>query len=363
MSLLIKQWPDLLGAFLHYNGEERLYFSPSKWLYLWEQPDGEMKPLHGVTGTLRVVDKSPQLIPWSIKQVVNRAYANIIKTHGRLDGFVELTAEDLMAALEAAKKEPDDILVDAGNVGHTAHHHVEALVAATMKGDENRRLELLAKFPEDDRATNCVIAALMFFVEHNVRFVSSEQRVFSRSLEVAGTLDGHILMDSCEDKSCGCQQAAPFKDLSVCLDMKTSNHVHHTYFAQAGIYRFCKCEEFPLTKFDATVILRMGKDDAADFEPWFSFGDVLYEKHVAFFINALRLKQSVTETEKWMWDIRDKRRAIEREKKELDKAAALAIDCGNKKYKGVRKPQCNGGNPCEKCQQVYAAAQAAKGDA
>jgi hypothetical protein len=242
-----------------------------------------------------------------------------------------------------------------------AHHHVEALVAATMKGDENRRLELLAKFPEDERAMNCVIAALCFFVDHNVRFVSSEQRVFSRSLEVAGTLDGHILMDSCEDKSCGCQQAAPFKDMSVCLDMKTSNHVHHTYFAQAGIYRFAKCEEFPLTHFDATVILRMGKDDAAEFEPWFAFGDELYKRHVEFFVRALDLKKSVTETEKWMWDIRDKRRQIERDKKDAEKAAALALDCGNKKYKGVRKPVCNDGKPCERCLKTYAEKQTSLG--
>lgn len=360
LSLIIKQWPDLQGPFYHYGNQEKIFFSPKNWLYLWEQKTGEMKPLWGVTGTLKIVDKSPQLIPWSIKQVVNRAYAHLVAQYGRLDGFVEMTAEDLMDALEAAKKEPDDILVAAGNTGHAAHAHVEALVNATTRGDEGRRLELLAKFPEDDRATNCVIAALCFFVDHNVRFVSSEQRVFSRSLEVAGTLDGHIIMDSCEDKSCGCQQAAPFKDMSVCLDMKTSNHVHHTYFAQAGIYRFAKCEEFPLTKFDATVILRMGKDDAAEFEPWFAFGDTLYKQHVDFFVNALNLKKSVIDTERWMWDTRDTRRKIEREKKDAAKAEALALDCGHKTYKGVRKPQCNGGNPCKKCKQVYAAAQAAR---
>jgi hypothetical protein len=361
MALIIKAFPDLQGPFFHYNGEEKIYFSPSKWLYLWERPNGEMKPLWGITSTLKIVDKSAALVPWAVKQVVNRAYAFLVSQYGRGDGFVELTANDLMAALEMAKKTPDEILEDAGSVGHQAHSHVEALVSATMKGDEARRLELLAKFPVDERATNCVVAALMFFVDHNVRFVSSEQRVFSRVLECAGTLDGHILMDNCSDPKCGCQKAAPFKDMSVCLDMKTSNSIRGrgTYFAQAAAYRFMKIEEFPLTKFDATVILHMAKD-TAEFEPWFVFGDELYQKQLAFFCHALSLKKSVIETDIWMNALQDERREIERQAKAAAKAEELKQFCGNKKYKGVRKPACNGGDPCIQCQQTYAAYQAAK---
>jgi hypothetical protein len=234
MALLIKQYPDLRGPFLHYNGEVTLWFTEKIWTYFRETPEGLLIPINGVTNTLKIVDKSAALIPWSIRQVITRAYNHIVSTHGRVDGFVELTVEDLAEALELARKEPDDILTDAGQVGHDAHHYVEALIGATLREDEKRRLEILAKFPEDDRAVNCVIAALMFFVEHNVRFIASEQRVFSRELDVAGTLDGDVLMDSCEDKSCGCQKAAPFKDMRVCLDLKSSNHVHATYFAQAG---------------------------------------------------------------------------------------------------------------------------------
>lgn len=359
MALLIKLYPDLLGPFWHYDNTVKLWFCPSKWLYLREEGN-DLKPISGVTNTLKIVDKSEALVPWAIKKVVERAYNHLVATHGRLDGFVELTTEDLMEALMLAKREPDEILVDAGEVGHNAHHYVEALIAATLKEDEKRKLEILAKFPEDDRATNCVIAALMFFVTHNVRFVSSEQRVFSRELDVAGTLDGHILMDSCDDRACGCQKAAPFKDMSVMLDMKTSNGVRETYWGQCGLYRFAKCEEFPLTKFDATVILRMGKDDAAEFEPWFAFGDEPYQRHIQFFKNALALKKSYLEVQQEMRDIRDARRAIEKEVRDKAKEIQLAIDCGKKDYKGIRRPACNGGKGCDTCKRKYAETQAAK---
>lgn len=360
MALKIVRYPDLSGPLLHYNGTVILRFSEKVWTYFREAASGLLVPINGVTNTLRIVDKSAALIPWSIKQVVNRAYANLIKLHGRADGFVELTVEDLMDALNAAKREPDDILVDAGQVGHDAHHYVEALIGATLKNDERRRLEILAKFPEDDRATNCVIAALCFFVEHNVRFISSEQRVYSRELDTAGTLDGDILMDSCEDKACGCQKVAPFKDWRICLDMKTSNHVHATYFAQAGLYRFAKCEEFPETKYDGTVILRMGKDDAAEFEPWFAFGDEAYQRHIGFFKHALLLKQSVVATETEMREIRDSRRTYLREIKDAEKAVQMKLRCPKADtYLGVRKTKClPDGSQCEACAATYAARQA-----
>jgi hypothetical protein len=329
-----------------------LWFSPSKWQYL-RQTLESLIPIYGVTNTLKIVDK-PQLVPWAVKQAVARAYAILLELHGRGDGFIELTAGDLLDALTAAKREPEDILEKAGETGHAAHHFVEDLIDATLRGDDARRLEILAKFPVDERATNCVVAALCFFVAHDVKFLSSEQRVFSRELDVAGTLDGDILASSCDDLSCGCQIRAPFKDLRICLDMKTSNYVYATYFAQAGFYRFAKCEEFPETKFDGTVILRMGKDDLAAFEPWWSFGDEAYLRHVAFFKNALALKKSVQEVEREMWEARDRRRDFERAEKAAAKEAAYRIACAKSKdYLGSRLTKCfDDGSQCEACSSI-----------
>jgi len=40
-----------------YDPPVRLYFVPSKWLYLRETDAGLLVPIHGVTGTLKIVDK------------------------------------------------------------------------------------------------------------------------------------------------------------------------------------------------------------------------------------------------------------------------------------------------------------------
>jgi hypothetical protein len=353
MGLKIKQYADLSGPLLHYAGEVTLRFSPKAWLYLRETPEG-LVPVYGVTKTLKIVDK-PALVPWAVKKAVARAYEIIREKHGRGDGFVECTAEDLMEALLQAKREPEDILEAAGDTGHAAHYFVEDLIDATLRGDENRRLEILAKFPQDERATNCVIAALCFFVEHDVKFISSEQRVYSRELNVAGTLDGDILASSCQNLRCGCQIRAPFKDLRICLDMKTSNYVYNTHFAQAGFYRFAKCEEFPDVKFDGTVILRMGKDDLAQFEPWWSFGDEEYGRHVTFFKRALALYQSVFEADRWMWEIRDRQRAYDKGLKDVAKAEQAKVRCPKAaEYKGSRITTClPDGTQCDACSSIY----------
>src|SRR5208282_5475033 len=227
----------------------------------------------------------------------------------------------------------------------------ESLVKATMADDELRRLEILSKFPEDERASNAAVACLAFFADHNVRYITAEQRVVSREWLVAGTLDGDVLIDSCDRPECPCQAFPAFKDKRVVLDLKTSNQVQVTYFAQANFYWKAKVEEFPETKFDGVVILRLGKDDAAEFEPWFSFGDEMHERHLQFFKRALDLKQSVEETEQDMRDVKEARK----EKARQAKAEADKIRCGKADdYKGSRRSRClPDGTQCEACAKIY----------
>src|SRR5208337_5508559 len=120
---------------------------------------------------------------------------------------------------------------------------------------------------------------------------------------------------------------------------------------QADFYWKAKVEEFPETKFDGTVILRLGKDDAADFEPWFCFGNEAHEMHLAFFKRALDLKQSVEETEREMRDVKEARK----EKARQAKAEAAKIRCSKADtYKGVRKSRClEDGTQCEACAKIY----------
>jgi len=346
-------YPDLSGKLMHYQNTVTLRFSPKAWLYLRENSDGTLTPVRGVTKSLKIVDKSAALIGWSTKLFLQKAIA--LAQDWRRGEFIEAEYEDFISTLTYAKDEHKRVLDAAGDTGHSAHSFVESLVKATMADDEPRRLEILAKFPEDERATNAAVAAVCFFADHNVRFIASEQRVYSLEWNVAGTLDGDILIDSCQRAECPCQEFAPFINKRVCLDLKTSNQIVPTYFAQAALYRKAKVEEFPSVKFDGTVILRLGKDDAAEFEPWFVMTDEAQARHLEFFKLCLDLDASVNSVDEEMRRVKEVRREKVKVVKAAEKLAADKIRCPKAdEYKGSRKSKClESGEQCQACKKIY----------
>ena len=97
--------------------------------------------------------------------------------------------ENLVLASKTAHK---DALEDAGDVGHIAHAWIERYIKAVLYyGAASMQVqELLARFPADDRATNCCLAALDWMRNHNVRWLGTERKVYSRKYGYAGTMDG-----------------------------------------------------------------------------------------------------------------------------------------------------------------------------
>lgn len=359
--MIVRKYNDLVGPLFHYDGTVRLWFSPSKWLYLRETPDG-LQPIGGVTNTLKIVDKSNALIPWAIRKDVEK-FLLLMSECIRPDMFYEVEVQDLLGKLDVARKEHTLILEEAGETGHDAHGWVESFAKATLKDDEMRRLEILSKFPEDERAANCVVAALAFFAEHNIRFITTEQRVYSRRLDVAGTMDGDVLIDSCGNPACSCNVGESFKDARMVLDLKTSNGIWSTYLAQAALYRAAKVEEFfPEDPYKGQLILRLGKDNRQEFEPFFAIGDKLYQAHLKFFEDALALKADVSDAESLLREIRDRGREIERKRREEEKAAQMKIRCPKAdEYKGQRATKClPDGSQCEACASIRAAYLATK---
>ena len=350
MALTVHKYPDLSGVLWHYNNTVKLRFSKKHWLYLMEGDDGSLTPINGVTGTLKqAIDKSPQLIGWATRLFMEKAIALVQEC--RRGEFVEIVYDDLVAILEQARYEHKNVLEAAGETGHDAHNFVESLVKATMVDDEMRRLEVLAKFPEDDRASNAAVAAVAFLVDHNVRFNAAEQRVFSLEWLTCGTMDGDCWMDSCSNPDCPCQRFAPFTDKRMVLDWKTSNQLQSSYEAQVDFYWKAKVEEFPEVKFDGSVIIRLGKDDKSDFECHVRMGDEAHEKGLLFFKRALDLCASIKASEESMREVKD----LQRAKAKAAKDAALRIRCPKAdKYKGSRKTTCfEDGTQCDACRKIY----------
>lgn len=355
MPLVVKKYADLMFAGAFYDGTERLWFSKSNWLYLRETPDG-LQPLSGVTHTCHIIDRSQALMPWAVRKALGRV-RELMLEHKRRDGFYELYEVELEKILDSARKADREILEDAGEVGHVAHDWVEQLVRTILEDNEARRLELLAKLPEDERAANACIAAVEWMVAHDVRWVATEQKVYSRKHGYAGTMDGLAYVSSCDDEMC-CPHK--FKDRLSVVDWKTSNYLYTEYLLQTASYWAAKIEETNDPVEDRWII-RLGKDDA-EFDPWHAPGVEQFTQDFDAFLHALNLTRSLDSIEKRLSGVKEQRKAAMKLKAQAAKEAAHRIECPKAKdYKGVKKSKCfEDGTQCQACAKIYDEKQLAK---
>jgi hypothetical protein len=343
-------------VFYQNDHPESLVFDKESWNWYKCEDDGSRTKLFGVTGILKVIHK-PALLPWGIKVALERMRKLLVTggyTYPTVDGqqALSLYEDTLDEIIKTAKKTDSEILHDAGDVGHDAHFWLESVVKAIISKDEPRRLELFAKFPIDERASNCAIAAMAFFDAHNVRFLCAERPVYSRTLKAVGTLDALALTDSCDDPAC-CP--VPHKDSLTLLDYKTSNGLYPSMLAQAAFYSFAYMEENPGQHIERRFVIRLGKDDGK-FESWHMPGDEWFEADLAVYRYALGLYQSLQVIEDRLTEIAANAKAIHKAAETLVKDAEYAIRCPESEiYKGMRRKKgCNGKEKmCEACAKIY----------
>jgi hypothetical protein len=228
-------------------------------------------------------------------------------------------------------------LEDAGEVGTEAHDWIEHVIKA--RDNEEKRHELFAKFPLDERASNCCIGAVDWMVRHNVRWIHTERKCFSRKYGYAGTMDGLAWVDSCNDPEC-CP--VPFKNRRSITDWKSSNNLRVSYIFQVAAYRQAYQEETG-EQIDDTWILRLDKE-TADFDPWFIPGEELFQEGLKGFLNCLETCRSITRAEDRVSGVIEARTAKRKAAEKAVQDAERAIKCQDSdEYKGVRqKAGCNG---------------------
>ena len=369
LDAFIDQFGGMTEEYYFYNGEVCLRYDPKGHTYLLMTPDG-LKVQDGVTTVCHIIDKSKQLIPWGCKMMQQK----LLLTTPYVDGTVVLTREAYENLINEAKSAHKEKLEEAGQIGHIAHAWIESYIKLVIAKDDNGIEGLLLTFPEDERAKNACIAGLTWMSTHNVRWISTEHKIYSRRYGYAGTLDGKCLVNSCDDPNC-CQIA--FKDRLTIADWKTSNYLYPEFRLQTAAYAAADKEETGDLITDRWII-RLGKDDG-DVETWHMEEDK-QEADFQAFLNALYLKRSIEGVEADIQQVRSTRRAIEKEAKRVAKearleaerlekirikleqqaikAAALKIKCKKSlTYKGKRKPTCNEGQGCEFCNKVYQEAQ------
>jgi hypothetical protein len=340
-----------LPSYSFYGGTETLLFDQSKWSYYRVTPEGRELQA-GVTSVVKIIDKSEVLMRWAVKKALEKLKKLLILgeyviTNSNNDEPKLLFETILDDIINLAKKADREELEAAGETGHAAHEWIENYIHSIIEEKEGRRLELLSKFPSDERAANAVTAALEWMHKHNVRWISTERRCFSRKYKYAGTADGLAIVDSCDNKDC-CPES--FKDRYTLVDWKTSNYLYIEYLLQTAAYQQAIQEESGRTIEDRWII-RLGKEDA-EFDPWHVSGKELFDQDFQGFLNALALYRSVHKIEDRIDDIKEKKR--NRAKELL--AAERQLQCLDyTKYKGSRRKKgCNGTEiMCAACETLY----------
>ena len=349
MSLIL--YPEGYGdlpVYQFYSGAETLVFDRESWTY-YRILDETREKLAGVTTVLHAtLDRSSALMPWAVKKAMEKL-KRLLKDGGSIaeDGYIGLYETNLDELIIKAKKADKEELEKAGDTGTAAHDWVERYIKAILEDQEEKRLELLSKLPSDERAANACIAALSWMHEHDVKWIQTERKCYSRKHGYAGTADGLARVSSCSNKEC-CPTT--FKDRLTLVDWKTSNYLYLEYVFQTAAYQQA-IEEETGEQIEDRWIIRLGKEDG-EFDPWYFSGRELFQQDLDGFLNALNLYKSVQNIETRISDIKDAKRARKKEKV-MQERQIKCLDSAT--YKGVRKKRgCNGQDKmCSTCSTIY----------
>jgi hypothetical protein len=331
---LNKFGPKLSESYWFYQDTLELRFDKEAWTYYLVGELGELTPQYGVTSVIKIIDKSAMLVPWAAKMAIEKLLrtvpVQVISTG--LDDLSPLSMVPAMSladftrlALEA-KAAHKERLEDAGTVGHQAHQFLEEWIKAGLSGKMEEQDKMLKSVIQltDERAVNCVKAALKWVKTHSVRWLHTEKKIYSRTNKYAGTMDGLAKFSSCQDRSCCAEQ---FSDQLVLVDFKTSNALRLEYILQVSAYKNAYQEEHG-TLIEHGVVLRLGKEDgqfeslplnAEDFSDGF-----------AGFLACLELFKDVEKIEETWKTKKEYRKKAQKEVREEAREAAKAAEKADK---------------------------------
>ena len=376
LEKFIDKFNGVTEPYFFYGGTIELRFQVDEHIYYRVGDLGQLTPQDGVTTICHIIDKSNALVPWSAKMVAQKMLRTIptfekqepvvlnpvthefdkVKQCCSCGGYTpthsgvyhwevqwadhlrkakedqptypvqyipEMTLEAFEKIVLEAKTAPRDKLEEAGEVGHMAHTWLEYYIKAVIAKHQVEIESKLANLPKDERAKNCVMAALGWMHTHNVKWIETERKIYSKRYSYAGTMDGLALVSSCDDPACQGCKGEQFTDRLSIIDWKSSNYLYIEYLYQTAAYEAAYEEEFGADVLDRWI-LRLGKEDG-EFDPWHTTAEDFQEDFEAF-LDALSLTRSVHLTEERMKgqkkQVREIRKALKEAEKEAKKVQA-----------------------------------------
>jgi hypothetical protein len=305
-------------AISFYNGEVTLRFDKENHAYHLILPDGTTEIQDGVTTISNILDHSLYLMPCACKMQYLKMLRIMphefvpVNEHGDQERRTKsIPWGDFDRLAQEAKSAHREHFEDAGDVGNEAHAWIEESIKYAMKHNDGIVEKMHPTAPSDERAVNCGLAAFKWMQAHNVRWLRTERKVYSRKYKYAGTMDGLATVDSCDNPAC-CYTF--FVDQLSLIDWKSSNHLRIEYLYQTAAYQQAEQEEFG-KEIKARWILRLGKEDG-EFEAWY---EIDFQTDFATFLACLELYRLNRQVDKRMRDTKKLKTFYKREAKKAAK--------------------------------------------
>jgi hypothetical protein len=220
--------------------------------------DEPFKLVPGPTTALGILDK-PFLVPWASKEAV-KELGYYDKQTWTPDGFIPVSEEEQARGLER--------LISIKNRIATMDYDEYWQALHQAKGAHNRRKEgaadngtlVHAWVEEYVCGRNPAMPTLPLVLKGveawlrwidkvgDIRFTLSEEKIYSRKHNYAGTLDF----------------ACTINGVPTMGDLKTSSTFDPKMFFQVSAYQFARQEEHPDEVYEQQIIVRCGKDGALE---------------------------------------------------------------------------------------------------
>jgi hypothetical protein len=167
-----------------------------------------------VTTILGVIGK-PYLLPWAVNETLD--YISRNWRAGRV-----YSVGEIQDTLEAAKTSRHAVSKGAMDVGRAVHEWIERYIEARTNGHQGE-----ATHPDHPLVRSAVQAFLAWEAGHEVEYLMSERRLYSKSMNYSGTVD----------------LVAKVNGRITVIDFKTSKAIYDDYYLQAAAYAYALHEE------------------------------------------------------------------------------------------------------------------------
>jgi hypothetical protein len=246
LETFIQRHGQVSEEYHFYENSVTLRFNVDEWRYFRVADLGNLVPVNGVTNVVGIIDKSHMLTPWAAKMAIQKLL-RIMPTE-MVEGVIRikpLTFEEFTVFALEAKGAHKEKLDEASDIGHIAHKCLEDSINYALTNDPEKIVRQLINVPTDELAANAASGGFNWMQRHNVRWVATERKVYSKEYNYAGTTDGLAWVDSCEDVSCCTEK---YKDHLALVDWKSSNQLRTEYCYQTAAYLQALMEEFKSCK-------------------------------------------------------------------------------------------------------------------